>query len=303
MGLIARWIEQPRSVWLRRVLFQVHLWTGLGLGVYIAAISLTGSILVFRVELLNHFDRGPVQVAAVGERLDETEIEAAARRAYPGYDVTRTFEGREPDVAVEVWLERDGRRLQKLFDPFTGRDLGNAVPAGIRFTSWTLELHDSLLLGETGQVVNGAAGVLFTLLSLTGIVVWWPGRRAWRRSLYVQIRASWKRVNWSLHSTAGFWTAALLFVWGLSGVYLVFPGPFMTAADLIEPFDPENFEPRIVDEAMAWLARLHFGRFAGLGGKIVWAAAGLVPPLLLGTGAVMWWNRVVRRGASGADDA
>ena len=302
MGLIARWIHQPRSVWVRRALFQVHLWAGLSLALYIVAISLTGSILVFRVELLNHFDREPVRVAPIGNRLDEAGLAAAARAAYPGYEVTRTFDGRDPDQAVELWLERDGRRLQKLFDPFTGRDLGNAVPAGIRFTSWTLELHDSLLLGETGHAVNGAAGVLFTLLAMTGIVIWWPGRRAWRRSLYVQVRAPWKRVNWSLHSTAGFWTVALLFIWGLSGVYLVFPGPFMAAADFIEPFDPENFEPRIVDEAMAWLARLHFGRFAGLGGKIVWAAVGLAPPLLLGTGAVMWWNRVVRRDASRGED-
>ena len=27
-----RWIRQPQSFWLRRAIFQVHLWSGLGIG-------------------------------------------------------------------------------------------------------------------------------------------------------------------------------------------------------------------------------------------------------------------------------
>ncbi len=36
---------------MRRVLFQVHLWVGIGLGLYIFIISLSGSLIVFRREL------------------------------------------------------------------------------------------------------------------------------------------------------------------------------------------------------------------------------------------------------------
>jgi uncharacterized iron-regulated membrane protein len=113
--------------------------------------------------------------------------------------------------------------------------------------------------------------------------------------MYVQIGANWKRVNWSLHSALGFWTALILLLWGVSGVYLVFPDPFNEVADFVEPFDDETFEPRAVDEVLRWLARLHFGRFGGLGVKVLWAAIGLVPPILFATGAIMWWNRVVRK--------
>jgi len=38
-------------VWLRRALFQVHLWSGIGLGLYVFFISVTGSVLVYRNEL------------------------------------------------------------------------------------------------------------------------------------------------------------------------------------------------------------------------------------------------------------
>ena len=36
-----RWMRQPQRVWLRRALFQVHLWTGIGLGPYVVILSHT----------------------------------------------------------------------------------------------------------------------------------------------------------------------------------------------------------------------------------------------------------------------
>ena len=46
MSLWQRWWRQPQRVWLRRAMFQVHLWTGLALGLYIVLLSVTGSVLV-----------------------------------------------------------------------------------------------------------------------------------------------------------------------------------------------------------------------------------------------------------------
>jgi uncharacterized iron-regulated membrane protein len=42
---------------------------------------------------------------------------------------------------------------------------------------------------------------------------------------------------------------------------------------------------------------LHFGNFAGMGARIVWALLGLMPTFLFVTGALMWWNRVLSREA------
>ena len=46
-----QWIHRPQSVWLRRAVFQVHLWSGIAFGLYIFFISVTGSVLVYRNEL------------------------------------------------------------------------------------------------------------------------------------------------------------------------------------------------------------------------------------------------------------
>jgi len=40
---------------------------------------------------------------------------------------------------------------------------------------------------------------------------------------------------------------------------------------------------------------IHFGNFGGWPVQVLWALLGLVPVLLLVTGYVMWWNRVLKK--------
>jgi uncharacterized iron-regulated membrane protein len=45
-----------------------------------------------------------------------------------------------------------------------------------------------------------------------------------------------------------------------------------------------------------WLTRLHFGRWRNQPLlKALWAFIGLVPTMMLVTGVIMWWNRVLRK--------
>ena len=46
-----RWKTRPQGVWLRRAVFQVHLWSGVAIGLYVFVVSLTGSVVVYRNEL------------------------------------------------------------------------------------------------------------------------------------------------------------------------------------------------------------------------------------------------------------
>lgn len=47
----SRWLRAPRSLAFRKVLFLLHLWSGIALGLYIFFISVTGSVLVYRNEM------------------------------------------------------------------------------------------------------------------------------------------------------------------------------------------------------------------------------------------------------------
>lgn len=294
MADIGNWRRQPQGTWLRKALFQVHLWTGLGVGLYVVVISLTGSVLVYRSELRQRFDPQPRPVSVVGSRLSPDALIAATRQVFPEAEIEVWTEPDDPSLAVTMSVEDGGNgRDLLLFDPYTGAYLGNSLPVGWRLTTWTLDLHDNLLGGDTGRTVNGVGALLLAVLSLTGLVIWWPGIDGWRRALVVDWRANWRRVNWSVHSAFGFWTMLFIFMWAFTGIYLAFPEPFAAVVDYLEPFEEDNFDPRTGDQILYWFSYMHFGRFSGVT-KVTWATIGLVPLVMFVTGAVMWWNRVVR---------
>ena len=105
----------------------------------------------------------------------------------------------------------------------------------------------------------------------------------------------------------GFWSLGFILLFGLSGAYLGNPELFQDLADRIEPLTAANARTRTVDQVIYWLAYLHFGRINGIGipcrgpglcdaaTKLTWAVVGLAPAVMFVTGAVMWWNRVVRK--------
>ena len=81
------------------------------------------------------------------------------------------------------------------------------------------------------------SAIFLTRLCLTGAVIWWPGAEKWKRSLIFDPRSNWKRLNWDLHSSAGFWSFALVFMWAFTGIYLVFPTPFQKLVNHYAPLD------------------------------------------------------------------
>ena len=293
MTLLGRWLRYPQTVRVRRALFQVHLWTGIGVGLYVLVISISGSAVVFRNELLRKFSPPPPTFTGPGQRLTPEELKQAAERAFPDLVVARVMEARDPDQAVVVWLERGEERQQRYVHPYTGADLGNSLNVGYRVVTWFIDLHDNLLAGRTGRVFNGIGGIFVTALALTGAVLWWPGIRKWRRSLFLDWKASGVGFHWSLHSMLGFWFVAFVLLWGISGIYLSFPNLFDELVEFLDPIDQATKVPRLGDTALYWLTRLHFGRWGRIPTKVLWTIFGLVPAVLFITGTLMWWSRAV----------
>jgi uncharacterized iron-regulated membrane protein len=296
LGGWQQWLRQPQRVWLRRALFQIHLWTGLALGLYVVMLSITGSALVYRNELDRFFATPRPTFDPKATRLTSDQLRAIAEKLYPGYTITRVGDRitrRNP--TIEVWLERGADKKERLFNPYTGADLGDSVTQGEYFVLWLARLHDELLFDRTGKYWNGALSAVFTLTVFTGLVVWWPGVSRWKRSLGVKWSSGWKRFNWDLHSALGFWLFLFVLMWGISGFYLGVPEPFSNFVDSIS--DPDAIlGERPGDIVLTWLTRLHFGRWRTMPWlKAVWALVGLMPAVMLVTGVIMWWNRVLRK--------
>jgi uncharacterized iron-regulated membrane protein len=300
------WVRKPQQLWLRKAFFQAHLWSGIGLGLYIFTVSVTGSVLVYWNELYRAATPAPIVSKSSQPRLTEEQLTADARRLYPGYRVVKISRSRNPDQAVSITLQRGDRLKHRLFDPRTGSDLGDSVSIAMRLVSFILDLHDNLLAGPTGRIVNGVGAFAVLAVALSGIVIWWPGSKTWRRSLTLHRGVGWKRFTWHLHSMIGFWSFAFVLIFGLSGIYLCFPERFQDLADRLDPVTAPYGRIPLADQVIYWLAYLHFGRIGGIGipcrgpglcdqtTKAIWALFGLAPAAMFVTGAIMWWNRVLR---------
>ncbi len=308
-SLIQRWLYHPQRQALRKALFQIHLWCGICLGLYIFFISITGSVLVYRNELYVAATPNPLIAETPAAVLDDAVLQARASQNNPGYELGRFVRASNDEGATEIWLIRGENTIKRFYDPRTGEDVGSAERLGQNAVITLISLHESFMAGETGRKLNGIAALFVVLLVLTGLVIWWPGMKRWRRSLYMH-RApgiKWKRSIWDLHSMIGIWTALFILIFAVSGVYLCFPDIFHELGDRLQPITDDNAGQRFVDRALYWLAFLHFGRINGIGlicdgpglcdqsVKALWAVVGLAPAMMFVTGSTMWWNRVLSR--------
>ena len=106
-----------------------------------------------------------------------------------------------------------------------------------------------------------------------------PAARAWRRFRKHKL---------------GFWSLVILFMWGVTGIYFAYPDLFIAVVDYFEP--PDQFPSgRRGDAFLAWIVKMHFGRYGGMGVRITYVIIGLLPAVMFVTGSIMWWNRVLRR--------
>jgi uncharacterized iron-regulated membrane protein len=253
-------LHRPQATRLRALVFRVHLWLGLGVGLYIALIGLTGAIVVFRPEL---------QAAAYPEfHTPDRGPSGSSRNALQNADpatVLREIQASFPDSRVSgidwptyrrdtflAYVSEEGGFRAVFVHPVTGRVQGELPYDWIR---WLQDLHFDLLAGTTGRVVNGVGALCLALTCLTGLIVWWPGLTRWRDGLRIHGRRGWKRGTWELHGATGVWLLALLLHWAVTGAYFGFPQPFRSAVGALSPLAAANQPASTVPTALAPITR------------------------------------------------
>ncbi|MDX2267410.1 MAG: PepSY-associated TM helix domain-containing protein [Bryobacter sp.] len=249
---MANFLAHPRELWWRKVLFQLHLWAGIFLGLYFVVIGLTGSLIVYKKELERAAIPQLIQVPVKAERASFQALYEAVWAAYPQASISNVFLYPE-GVSWSFRLSENKERVQVYVNPYTAEVLGEDRYGG-KFLQWVYDLHVNLLAGKTGVLLNGLGGFALALMSISGLVIWWPGLRFWKTGFVYAFRAHWKRQNYDVHKLVGLASAAILLLLGLTGSYWTWPkeyesflawatqGPAKTSAPRIAPIARKNWQ-------------------------------------------------------------
>ncbi len=199
---------RTRSLWV-----SVHRWTGIILGVLVVLIGVTGSLLIYEDKLDTLLNPDLFNVEQGGAYLPYDQIIAAAAAAgpdhlQPGY-LTRMDD--LPARPVVVTLQGNtSEEVQVFVNPYTAEVLG--VRSGLSSMALIRRLHGDLALGSVGEDIIGVLSIIMALMCVMGLVVWWPNKGAWLRSLKINFRARPRIMLRDLHNAGGAYLFLFLFL-------------------------------------------------------------------------------------------
>ncbi len=211
---------------LRRVIFWCHLAAGVGAGVVILIMSVTGVLLAYERQLTRWADTRDYVVARPGTDAARLPLESLLAKAREGQTAAPTSVTLYRDAAEPATVSFQGGR-NVFVNPYTGEVLGEGSPRVRAFfrgvTDWHRWLGASGESRAAGRALTGASNLVFLFIVISGFYLWWP--RRWTRNSLRAIMwfrrsqgARARDFNW--HNVVGFWSAVPLFVVVLSAVVI-----------------------------------------------------------------------------------
>lgn len=214
---------------IRRFINDVHLWLGVGSGIILLIICLSGTILTFEEEIKSVF----AEEITVSPTETKLPIEQLAQKLISEGEVMRVSISPEPTKPYEfsVKTNKNDRRGTTFFvDQYKGEYAKKPENPLDGFFMANFKLHRWLLLDiSIGRPIVGISTIIFLILSISGIVLWFPKKKLsklkWKHlkpGFKIAWRGKWKRINHDLHVTLGFYTAIFLVIMSVTGLFWSF---------------------------------------------------------------------------------
>ncbi len=212
---------------MKKVIHQLHLWLGLTSSLILFLICLSGTILTFHLEIeeLLHpenYHLAP-QTSHRPLQVDDLihQIEINSKGKVSSFTIPSVKDRPYQFIVKKKPTDRRGRTLY--INPYNSEILNNpdSMPEWFFFF---FRMHRWLLLDpEIGRPIVGVATIIFTFLLLSGLYLWWPQNQVHlKNSLRIRFKGNWKRVNYDLHNSLGFYSLGILLVMSLTGLFWSF---------------------------------------------------------------------------------
>lgn len=239
-----------RSVWL-----DFHLYLGLSLGLIFVLAGLTGSLLVFYVEI-DELLNPALQISADTAQQPRQNYEAwlqALNHAHPERTAGWRIELPRHEQAMAVARYYKPEETKHLhfapymvwINPYTAQVVSSRFWGQFVMT-WLYDLHFTLLLDKQGKVIMGIIGGVLLILLLTGVYLWWPAAKKWRTALTFKRNSSFARLIFDVHKLNGIYGLIFLLLLVVTGVFLELPDTFNP---MINQLSPLYQMPKVVSKS------------------------------------------------------
>jgi len=231
---------------MRKFLLTVHLWAGLTAALFLLLLGVSGALVAFEGEIDRALNARLSYVQPQGQPLTLEAIRAKLLAANPGAKIEQFGMPQRSEYSLFVQLEQASGKQTGLFvNPYTGEVLGSDDQAN-HFTNKVHQFHTHLLGGEIADEITGWSSVLLLVLSITGIVLWWP-RKLFRLrwSLKAERGGSAKRFNFELHNFVGILSSIVLLIFAWTGLCIHWEREVgklaqqLSSAPAVRPVSPE----------------------------------------------------------------
>lgn len=220
---------KSKTYGIRAFINDVHLWLGLTSGIIIFLVCLSGTILTFEKEIEQWF-KDEMKVQTTGNKISLSQIVDDPNIQAKGQLMAITVPS-DDTTPYQLSIKEDPKQRRGStyeVNPYTAEILAPQKTGMDDFMFSMFKLHRWLLMDiEWGRPIVGIATIIFLILSISGIVLWFPKKVKWKTvkaGFKIKTSANWKRINHDLHNTLGFYSCLLILIMGITGLCWSFEG-------------------------------------------------------------------------------
>jgi len=207
-------MRPARTLSFRKVILNLHLWTGLAAAVFLLLLGGSGALLVFEGPIDQALNPKLTKVQPGHAVLSLDQLKSAIESQYSGHRVLGFDISATDDVAYSAFIEpASGNGFDVAVDQHSGQVLG--VWDDNRFTRKLHGFHTHLLAGDAGSAIVGWGAVFLLALSISGLILWWRAK-----VIRVNFRTSGPKFQYDLHSAVGIFSSLCLLAFALTGIVL-----------------------------------------------------------------------------------
>lgn len=203
---------------LKKIIGKIHLWLGLVSGLVVFIVAITGCIYCFQEEIQEAVQEYRFVSPEHKAYLPPTELRKKAVTTLPGKHLhSLQYGGKNRAVVASFYQGGDYYYLVYL-NPYTGKVL-KVKDMDADFFRIILNGHYYLWLPPViGQPIVAVSTLLFTLLLISGIILWWPKKYNRKQRFKIKWDARWRRKNYDMHTVLGFYSCLFGLLLALTGL-------------------------------------------------------------------------------------